>query len=102
MTDKNTKIKQHTKAEFLKAVSDKVDMRQADLDKALGGILGQIKHILVKGESIAFLGFGKFTVAERAARDGRNPKTGEIIKIAAAKVVKFSAGTDLKNAVNQK
>lgn len=96
------KSKQHTKAEFLKAISDKIDMRQPDLDKALGGILDQIKAILAKGESIAFLGFGKFSVADRAAKDGRNPQTGETIKIPAAKVVKFNAGKDLKEAVNTK
>ena len=97
-----TKPKQHTKAEFLKAVSDKTNMTQTNLDKALGGILGQIKNILAKGESIAFLGFGKFSVADRAARDGRNPQTGETLKIAASKAVKFSAGKDLKDAVNTK
>ena len=96
------KPKQYTKAEFLKAVSDKTSMTQADLDKALGGILGQIKNILAKGESIAFVGFGKFSVADRAAKDGRNPQTGETIKIPASKAVKFSAGKDLKEAVNKK
>ena len=98
----SAKPKQHTKAEFLKAVSDKIDMRQTDLDKALGGMLDQLKAILSKGESIAFLGFGKFEVSERAARDGRNPQTGETIKIPASKAVKFSAGKDLKEAVNAK
>lgn len=96
------KPKQYTKAEFLKAVSDKTSMTQTDLDKALGGILEQIKAILAKGESVAFLGFGKFEVSERAARDGRNPQTGETIKIPASKGVKFSAGKDLKEAVNAK
>ena len=96
------KPKQQTKAEFVKAISDKIDMRQTDLDKALGGILDQLKAILAKGESIAFLGFGKFEVSERAARDGRNPQTGETIKIPASKAVKFSAGQVLKDAVNTK
>ena len=96
------KPKQHTKTEFLKAVSDKISMTQTDLDKALGGILGQIKNVLAKGESIAFIGFGKFSVAKRAAKDGRNPQTGEVIKIPAARAVKFNAGKDLKEAVNTK
>ena len=96
------KPKQYTKAEFLKAVSEKTSMTQTDLDKALGGILDQLKAILAKGESIAFLGFGKFEVSERAARDGRNPQTGETIKIPASKGVKFSTGKDLKEAVNAK
>ena len=77
-------------------------MPQTNLEKALGGILGQIKKILGKGESIAFVGFGKFSVADRAARDGRNPQTGETIKIPASKAVKFSAGQVLKDAVNTK
>ena len=77
-------------------------MTQADIDKALGGILGTIEDILAKGESIAFLGFGKFEVSERAARDGRNPQTGEKLKIPASKAVKFSSGKDLKEAVNKK
>ena len=94
--------KQYTKAELLKAVSDKTGMAQTDLDKALGDVLDQLKAILAKGESIAFLGFGKFEVSERAARDGRNPQTGETIKIPASKAVKFSAGKDLKEAVNAK
>ena len=97
-----TKPKQHTKAELLKAVSDKTSMTQTDLDKALGGILDQIKNILAKGESLGLVGFGKFEVSERAARDGRNPQTGEKMKIPASKAVKFSAGKDLKESVNTK
>ena len=95
------KPKQYTKAEFLKAVSDKTSMTQTELDKALGGILGQIKNILTKGESVGFLGFGSFSITERAARDGRNPQTGEKLKIAASKAVKFSSGKNLKEAVNK-
>jgi len=97
-----TKPKQHTKAEFLKAISDKTSMTQTDIDKALGGILGQIENILAKGESIAFIGFGKFTVSDRSARDGRNPQTGKVIKIPASKVAKFTAGQMLKDAVKKK
>ena len=99
---KPTTPKQYTKAEFLKAVSDKTSMTQADLGKALGGILGTIEDILAKGESVAFVGFGKFSVADRAARDGRNPKTGEVLKIPASKASKFSPGKELKDAVNKK
>ena len=94
--------KQYTKAEFLKAVSDKTSMTQADLGKALGGILGTIEDILAKGESVAFVGFGKFSVSERAARDGRNPQTGETLKIPASKAAKFTPGKELKEAVNKK
>ena len=102
-TKKSTaKAKQHTKAEFLKAASTKTGMTQTDLDKALGGILGTIEDILAKGESIGFLGFGKFSVGDRAAREGRNPQTGKALKIPASKAAKFSAGQALKDAVNKK
>lgn len=96
------KPKQYSKAEFLKAVSEKTGMAQTDLGKALGGILGTIEDILAKGESVAFVGFGKFSVADRSARDGRNPKTGEVLKIPASKTAKFSPGKELKDAVNKK
>ena len=94
--------KQHTKAEFLKAVSEKTGMAQTDLGKSLDGILEQIKAILAKGESLAFIRFGKFSVSERAARDGRNPQTGETLKIPASKTAKFTPGKELKEAVNKK
>ena len=99
---KPAKPKQHTKTEFLKAVSDKTGMMQTDLGKSLDGILDQIKAILAKGESVAFVGFGKFSVSERAARDGRNPQTGETLKIPASKAAKFTPGKELKEAVNKK
>ena len=99
---KPAKPKQHTKAEFLKTVSDKTGMAQTNLGKSLDGILEQIKAILAKGESVAFVGFGKFSVADRAARDGRNPKTGEVLKIPASKAAKFSPGKELKEVVNKK
>ena len=94
--------KQYSKAEFLKAVSEKTGMAQTDLSKALDGMIDQIENILAKGESVAFVGFGKFSFADRAARDGRNPKTGEVLKIPASKASKFSPGKELKDAVNKK
>ena len=94
--------KQYSKAEFLKAVSEKTGMAQTDLSKALDGMIDQIENILAKGESVAFVGFGKFSVADRAARDGRNPKTGEVLKIPASKAAKFTPGKELKDAMNKK
>ena len=61
-----------------------------------------IRESLAKGESVAFVGFGKFSVADRSARDGRNPQTGETLKIPASKAAKFSPGKELKDAVNKK
>ncbi|HYA14682.1 MAG TPA: HU family DNA-binding protein [Syntrophales bacterium] len=67
--------------------------------KAVDGFLGSVKKALKKGESVTLVGFGTFSVSKRAARKGRNPQTGEPIKIAAKKVPKFSAGKALKAAV---
>jgi DNA-binding protein HU-beta len=61
-----------------------------------------VTGVLTKGESVALIGFGTFTVSKRAARKGRNPSTGAEIKIPAAKVAKFSAGAKLKKSVNKK
>jgi len=67
-----------------------------------GSYLVALTNLFKVNRLIDFLGFGKFSVAERAARDGRNPQTGETLKIAASKTVKFSAGKDLKDAINTK
>lgn len=67
-----------------------------------GSYLVALTNLFKVNRLIDFLGFGKFSVAERAARDGRNPQTGETLKIAASKAVKFSAGKDLKDAINTK
>ena len=61
-----------------------------------------IRESLAKGESVAFVGFGKFSVPDRSARDGRNPQTGETLKIPASKAAKFTPGKELKEAVNKK
>ena len=75
-------------------------MTQTDLDKALGGILGTIEDVLAKGESVSFIGFGKFSVGDRAARDGRNPKTGKKVSVPQKQLPVFRTGKDLKERVN--
>ena len=97
---KISKNKQYTKAEFLKAVSIRSNMTQVNIKKALYNILTQIEYILSKGDSISFLGFGKFSVVKRSARNGRNPQTGEPIRIDPHNIIKFSPGQVLKNAIN--
>lgn len=87
------------KKELVTAVSDKTEVSQANVEKVIKATLEAIEESLVAGESVSFVGFGTFSVADRAAREGKNPLTGEKIKIAATKVPKFKAGKALKEAV---
>ncbi len=70
-----------------------------DADKAVAAVFGAIEEALKAGDKVQLIGFGTFEVRERAAKEGRNPRTGETIKIAASKVPAFKAGAALKNAV---
>ncbi|MBK9285154.1 MAG: HU family DNA-binding protein [Sphingobacteriaceae bacterium] len=90
------------KAELIDAISAGAKLTKADAGRALDATIESINKALKKGERIGLVGFGSFTVAKRAARTGRNPQTGKEIKIAAKKVVKFKAGTDLADSVNKK
>lgn len=87
------------KTELINAVAAKAEISKKDADKAVAAVLASIEEALVAGEKIQLIGFGTFEVKERAARTGHNPKTGEAIKIAAAKIPSFKAGAALKNAV---
>ncbi|MDR0703088.1 MAG: HU family DNA-binding protein [Azoarcus sp.] len=89
------------KGEFVEALADRLEVPRAQAERALAGVLELLSDQLVKGEKVTFTGFGSFEVSERAARTGRNPQTGEAIKIAASRVPKFSAGATLKGAVNE-
>ena len=71
-----------------------------DADKAVAAVFGAIEDALAKGDKVQLIGFGTFEVRERAAKEGRNPKTGETIKIAASKVPAFKAGRALKDKIN--
>jgi DNA-binding protein HU-beta len=86
--------------ELIDALATKTDSTKADADRAIGALLEIISDTLKKGDSLSLMGFGTFEVRKRAARAGRNPKTGEDLKIKAAKVPAFKAGTTLKAAVN--
>ena len=88
------------KSELIEAIAKSADISKAAAEKALDGTLNAIKATLKKGSSVTLVGFGTFKVGKRAARIGRNPRTGEAIKIKAARVPKFSAGKALKDAVN--
>jgi DNA-binding protein HU-beta len=86
--------------ELIDALADRTDTNKADANRALGALLEIISDTLKKGDSISLVGFGTFEVRSRAARTGRNPKTGEALKIEASRVPAFKAGAVLKAAVN--
>lgn len=88
------------KSELVEAIASKADMSKAAAGKALDATTAAITEALAGGDSVALIGFGTFSVKDRAARSGRNPQTGETITIAAAKVVNFKCGSGLKDAVN--
>ena len=88
-----------TKSEFVDRVADTAGIGKNEATKAVDATLSVIEETLSRGGEVSFTGFGKFTVAERGARQGVNPQTGERIEIAASKVPRFSAGSALKNAV---
>ncbi|MCK4679222.1 MAG: HU family DNA-binding protein [Bacteroidales bacterium] len=88
------------KAELIEAMAANAELTKADAKKALDAFIGATSGALKKGERVALVGFGSFSVAQRAARKGRNPKTKQEINIAAKKVVKFKAGSELAGTVD--
>ncbi len=88
-----------TKAELIDKVASSAGLSKADAGRALDATLDAIKKSLKKGKKVTLVGFGTFSVAKRKARKGRNPRTGEEIKIAASKTPKFTPGKVLKEAV---
>ena len=88
------------KSELIEAIAKSADISKASAEKALDGALDAITGALKQGSGVTLVGFGTFKVGKRAARTGRNPRTGEAINIQAAHVPKFSAGKALKDAVN--
>ena len=88
------------KAEFVAAIAEEAGLTKKDADAAVKAFTEVVTEELKKGEKIQLTGFGTFEVSERAARSGRNPRTGETMKIKASKAPKFKAGKALKDAVN--
>lgn len=88
------------KSELIDAIAAEADISKADAGRALDATLNAITDGLKKGDTVSLVGFGTFSVKERAARTGRNPQTGQPIQIAAAKIPGFKAGKALKDAVN--
>ena len=89
------------KTELVAAIAEQAELSKKDSEKALKAFIDVVSDELKKGEKIQLVGFGTFEVIERAAREGRNPLTGEKMKIKASKSPKFKAGKALKDAVNE-
>ena len=87
------------KSELIDAVAGKVDLSKADVGRTLDAFVEAIGKALKKKDKVALVGFGTFLVRERAARTGRNPKTGDALKIKASKTPSFKAGKALKDAI---
>ncbi|WP_124281144.1 HU family DNA-binding protein [Streptomyces sp. ADI97-07] len=90
------------KQELIGLVSEEVDESKESVNKVLDALLRTIKNAVAEGETVQLIGFGSFSVGDRPARPGVDPKTGEPIEIAAARTVKFTAGKTFKDAVNPK
>jgi DNA-binding protein HU-beta len=88
------------KADFIGAVADASELSKADAGRAIDAMIEVIRKALKKGDTVSLVGFGTFSVRKRAARTGRNPRTGQTIKIKASKNPTFKAGKALKDAVN--
>ena len=88
------------KTQFIEAIAAKADIKKKDAEAAVNAMTAVIAEALKAGDKVQLVGFGTFDVKERAAREGRNPRTGETIKIAASKRPVFSAGSALKNSIN--
>lgn len=88
------------KSELIEAVAKEAELSKKDAEAAVNAYTSVVTNTLKKGDKITLVGFGTYEVRERAARQGKNPQTGEVIKINAAKVPAFKPGKGLKDAVN--
>ena len=98
---KKSTPKVYKKDEFIALVSKHSGLTKVDSGKALDAVFKSLEDVLKKDDAVNFIGYGSFGVSHRKAREGRNPQTGEKMKIKASKVVKFSAGKKLKDAANK-
>ena len=88
------------KAELIEHIAQYAEISKSAAERAVDAMVGAVKRTLRKGDSVTLVGFGTFYVGKRQARAGRNPRTGEALKISAARVPKFRAGKALKDAIN--
>lgn len=89
-----------TKIEFVDAVAKETEWTKKDSEEAINAVVKVITNALVAGEKLSIVGFGTFEVVERAAREGRNPQTGESLMIKACKMPKFKPGKAFKDLIN--
>jgi DNA-binding protein HU-beta len=90
-----------TKSEFVDRVASQHSLSKKEAESAVDAVIGGIQAALERGDEVSFTGFGKFHVAERGARRGKHPRTGESIQIAASRIPRFTAGAKLKQAVKR-
>lgn len=90
------------KNDLIAIVADNAEFTKADAARAVDAVIDAITDALTDGEEVRLVGFGTFLVAKRKATEGRNPRTGEVIKIPASKQPKFRAGKGLKDAINKR
>lgn len=88
------------KADLIEAMAESADISKAAAGRALDGMVDAVTKAMKEGDTLSLVGFGTFSVKERAAREGRNPQTGETIKIKASRIPSFKAGKALKDAIN--
>lgn len=88
------------KAELTEAVAEQTSLSKSDAGRAVDAVFSAVQSALINSESVSLIGFGTFSLSDRAARTGRNPRTGETIQIKASRAVKFKAGKALKDKVN--
>ena len=89
-----------TKTDLVNFIAEETGLTKADSTRAIDATFAAITKALVKGDKVPLVGFGTFATSKRAAREGRNPRTGATVKISARKAVTFKAGSALKDAVN--
>lgn len=89
------------KSEMISVIAEKTGVSKSEAEKVFNATFDMFKEELAKGEKVSVAGFGTFKISERAAREGRNPLTGEKLQIAASKSVSFKVGTELKKVVNK-
>lgn len=90
-----------SKQQLVEMIAEKASLTKADAARALDVTMESVTEALKKGEKVSLVGFGTFATSKREAREGRNPRTGETVKIAARTAVTFKAGSKLKDAVNK-
>ena len=89
-----------SKQQLVEMIAEKAGLTKADASRALDATMESITEALKAGDKVSLVGFGTFGLSQRDEREGRNPRTGEVVKIAARKAVTFKAGSKLKDAVN--